>query len=141
MKQNIIAIFLLFSMSVAFSQSNNKSDLINTLLLETKAESGTKDIMSGIIKQFMSRKPNAPKSLEQEIQNSIDYSDYMKKVKSAYDTTYTEAELKELIEIHQSGNQELFKQKSERVAKSLYDIGNKFGVSAVRVIKAKLQSY
>jgi hypothetical protein len=140
MKKSVVTIFLLFSVLMSFSQ-NNKSSLIDTLLLETKAESSTKGIMSGIIKQFMSRKPNAPESLEQEIQNSIDYSNYMKKVKSAYDTAYTEAELKELIEIHQSGNQELFKQKSERVAKPLYDIGNKFGVSAVGVIKAKLQSY
>lgn len=139
--KKVLIVLMMFNFTMIYSQNNDKLSLIDTLLIETNARLGTEQIMSGIIKQFMSRKPNAPKSLEQEIQKKIDYNEYMKKVKSAYNTTYTKSEIQELIEVHQSENQELFKQKSEKISKALYDIGSNFGKSAVEIIKTKLQSY
>lgn len=142
MKKIVLGILIILSSSMVYGQnSSSKSKAIDALFVQNQTKSGTEQIMLGLIKQYMSKKPNAPKSLEQEIQNSLDYKGYMTKVKAAYDKAYTEEEIKELTQLHQSENMELYKQKSERVAKALYDIGSAFGRESVKIITAKLQPY
>jgi hypothetical protein len=141
MKKFIVGIVVMLSMSIAYGQNSSKSKNIDVLLVETQAKETTQQIIEGIIRQYIAKKPNAPKSIEQEIQKSIDYESYMKNIKAAYAEAYSELEINELIKIHKSGDQQLFKKKSERVAKPLYDIGNAFGKEVVQVIVDKLQPY
>lgn len=140
--KHLLGILIVLSTSMGYAQNNSsKTKAIDALLIENQAKAGTEQIMLGLIRSYMGKKPNAPKSLEQEIQNSLDYDGYMIKVKAAYNKIYTEAEIKELTELHKSGNTELYKQKSERVAKLLYDIGSEFGRESVKIITTKLQPY
>jgi len=141
MKIILIGIFVLMGTTLSYGQNSSKSKALDALLVETQAKESTQQIIEGIIQQYMAKKPNAPKSIDQEIQKSIDYESYMKNIKAAYAEAYSELEINELIKIHKSGDQQLFKKKSERVAKPLYDIGNAFGKEVVQVIVDKLQPY
>lgn len=141
MQNFIIGILVVVSTSMVNGQSESKSKAIDALLIETKAKESTQQIMFGLIKQSISKKPNAPKSLDHEIQNSLDYEGYIIKVKAAYDKAYTKEEINELTQLHKSGEINKYKEKSERVTKALYDIGVEFGRESVVIIQKKIQSY
>jgi len=134
-------LMLMLVTSLSYSQEDSKSKAIDALLEENKARENTEQIMLGLIRSYVNKKPNAPKSLEQEILKSLDWKSYMAKVKAAYAKAYTEEEIKELTELHRSGKMEQYKQKSERVSQALYDIGSEFGRESVKVIQQKLQGY
>lgn len=109
MKRILIGTFVLMGTTLSYGQNSSKSKVIDALLIETQAKESTQQIIVGIIRQYMAKKPNAPRSIEQEIQKSIDYESYMKNVKAAYEEAYSELEINELIKIHKSGDQQLFK--------------------------------
>jgi hypothetical protein len=137
----LLGIIFLSVTSSSISQNNNKAKSIDLLLEEIKAKESTELIIGAVIKQYLNKTPNAPSSIDKEINKSIDYSSYYIKVRDTYNKAFSESEIKELIYIHQSGNKELFKKKSERVSNELYDIGNSFGKEAVKIIVAKLKPY
>lgn len=141
MKNFILGIIIVLSTTMVYGQSESKSEAIDVLLNEIQVKEVSEQMMLGLIKSFLKKKPNAPKSLELEINKLLDYDDYVLKIKDAYTKTYTKAEIVELTRLHQSGNKELYKQKSEAVAKVMYEIGSTFGRESVKIITTKLQAY
>jgi len=135
-----LSIALFFLSALSLHAQSEKSEAITILLKETKAEEDSRELMSVLIKEFLKRKPNAPKSIEREIHNAIDYKAYMNKVKATYDESYTEEEIRDLTQLYKT-NKELYKQKSKKVEKALYNLGTEFGRQSVGVINAMLQFY
>lgn len=141
MKVLIAGVLLVLCTICTMGQKFINTELIDELLKENKTLFSTKQIIGGIIKQHLRNKPHAPKSLELEIQNALDYKGYIEKVRKIYRDSFTENEIKELISLHRLGNIELYKKKNDRVSKPLYSIGSEFGKDALKIINSKLQQY
>jgi len=141
MKYILLIIIVLETISVDAQTQTQKLNLINELISVTQVKQGTVKLIDQLINSYLSKTPNAPKSIVAQIHDNIDYEDYLIKVRLAYSQSYSEAEVKELISAYMTGNTALYTIKSEKVSPILYDIGTAFGKAAVKVILQKLEPY
>ena len=115
--------------------------MVDRLLKETKVLDGTPEFIGSLIKQEMASKPAAPQSMEQLIQDEIDYKSYFASLRQLYSMAYSESEMEELIQVFKSGDIALYKEKSSAVKEDLYRIGADFGRESMRIIQMKLAPY
>jgi len=131
------AIFMFCLSSYGYTQTA----MVDRLLKETKVLDGTPEFIGSLIKQEMASKPAAPQSMEQLIQDEIDYKSYFASLRQLYSMAYSESEMEELIQVFKSGDIALYKEKSSAVKEDLYRIGADFGRESMRIIQMKLAPY
>ena len=135
MKKYSLIILLLLLFTVTRGQLNqSKEAVIDELIQVTKVEESTQYLVNMLI----DRKGKVSAVRKEAIHKEIDYKGYYNKVRQVYRDNYTESELYELVAIKRSGNQALFKMKTEQVKDKLYLVGKEFGKGVGDLIRMRL---
>ncbi|GAL85774.1 hypothetical protein MYP_3003 [Sporocytophaga myxococcoides] len=137
----LISVFVFFISQFNVVQKDSKEKFVDELLRLTKTRESAEVVINSIIRKQVQNKPKAPSNIEFEIKKSINYETYLNQVKRIYYSNYSELELKELIKIYREGDFELFKSKTQKIEKPIYDVGLAFGKDCAKIINDKLKNY
>ena len=144
--KNIVMLTLCFAIFVtksmhAQSSADDKNELANKLMQVTQADQTAPTLIGIIINDFKKKAYTIPDWYWEEIRNEIPFGNFNHKVKQVYLKNYTNAELASLIKLYKPETMDAYKDKSKKVDKQLYQLGNEFGQEVVIIITEKLKAY
>lgn len=122
--------------TIAFSQSSAN---IDKLLQVNKTKETTQARVKEVLAFYQKKYPNVSFMTWSGIEANINYQTYFAKVREAYRSSYSEAEIKELIKLYNPKTMDQYEAKSKRIEQKLYDIGKEFGKELSAQIQAKVK--
>lgn len=139
LKNKYYKIALLFISMLFFSfQSITKAN-IEELFTITKVKANTESMVQEVLSMYKKMHPNVSVMTWSNIESSINYKNYYKKIKQIYSSNYTDKEIKELIKLYNPKTMDKYTLKNKKVEQKLYDAGKDFGKELSQLINSKIK--
>ncbi len=137
-KINVIVFLLGMFFSTKAQVSSNYMD---NFVKHIQVKENTQLVLDLMIKQYKESQPNVSPKFWDSLNQNIDYTDYLSKMKQAYKETYSKEELDELKSLYTPSTQKKFQEKSKKVAPKIYAISNEWGRNIANMIIRKAKAY
>ncbi len=139
MKELILIFFL--SISISSRCQESKVYLVEELISITNLENDVSQILDSFIKEYKNVYENIPSSYWNDIRESFNKKKLINDTKKVYQKSFTEEELKELINFYKLNKKQEFERKKSKINNELYSIGKSFGENISIFIQSKIKNY
>lgn len=136
-----ILILMVLGICTIANAQDRKAAVIENLLEVTQTKASVPVIVNSIMDKLKQKRTDIPETYWKDIEKGVDYSSFIDGARKLYNDNYTIAELEELVSLYQSGDIEIYKQKSEKITPQLYQVGNDFGQETVKFIVERMKAY
>jgi hypothetical protein len=140
MKSKFRILFFIISLcflSISFQDTTVTN--IEKLIKVTKTKESTEKLVKGAIDFYKKKHLNVSVMTWSNIEKSIDYYSYYKKIKQIYSSNYTDTEIKELIKLYNPKTMDKYTAKTKKVEQQLYNAGKEFGKELSQLIISKIK--
>ena len=131
MKRFVFAFFV-FCSSLAFGQ---KAKVVQEILTLSRTQEKVKAAAGSIIQNMQKQRPQVSAQKWQKISAAINYTSFMNKMASIYETNYTLEELNQMVTLLKKGDASGFQLMAKRIEGPSYSVGKEFGKSIQALIE------
>lgn len=139
LNKKIARTVLIFIALVSVSFQSGLNPNIEKLLQVSQTKQNTEEKVKEVLSMYKKKYPNVSIMTWGGIEESINYQTYYAKIRQVYRSSYSDAEIKELIKLYNPKTMDQYMAKSKRVEQKLYDVGKEFGKELSAHIQARVK--